>query len=205
MTTLERMKLKDQAQARAMTVMSTASADKLLESTHYVDGYAANYERYVLWEDEDGPVYERFEKGCFANTDMSDVIMQFDHAGRVYARTSNKTLVVFADDTGLRMGADLSLTEAARQLHEDIDKKLITKMSWRFTPGEYYYDEAERTIVHRSVKKIWDVSAVSIPANQSTEINARSFVDGVIAEAARREAELCERRRKVALKIKCQL
>lgn len=42
---------------------------------------------------------------------MSDVILQYDHNGRVFARTTNNTLVVEADDTGLFMAADLSKTE----------------------------------------------------------------------------------------------
>ena len=56
--------------------------------------------------------------------------------------------------------------------------------------------------MHRTVKKIYDVSAVSIPANDNTEINARSWADGVISLAARSEAELDDRRRRLRLKIK---
>jgi phage head maturation protease len=74
-------------------------------------------------------------------------------------------------------------------------------MSWGFYVGDCYYDTESRTLVHRTVKKIFDVSAVSIPANQNTEINARGWVDGVIGQAARSEAELEERRRKLRLKI----
>ena len=77
-------------------------------------------------------------------------------------------------------------------------------MSWGFFLGDYYFDRESRTIVHRTVKKIFDVSAVSIPANQNTEINARGWVNGVIDLAARSEAELEERRRKLRLKITLQ-
>ena len=58
-----------------------------------------------------------------------------------------------------------------------------------------------RTIVHTRIAKVYDVSAVSIPANDNTEINARAWVDGEIAQAARRDAELDERRRKLRVKI----
>ena len=81
---------------------------------------------------------------------------------------------------------------------------MITKMSWGFILGEYYFDRDTRTIVHTRVKKIFDVSGVSIPANPNTEINARSWVDGVIGQAARSEAELEQRRRRLRLKIKLQ-
>ncbi|MBO7274830.1 MAG: HK97 family phage prohead protease, partial [Clostridia bacterium] len=113
-------------------------------------------------------------------------------------------LLVEADQVGLFTAADLGRSEAARDLYADIDAKMVTKMSWRFRVGEYYYDAPSRTIVHKTVRKIYDVSAVSIPANDNTEINARAFVDGEIAEAARREAELDARRRKLRLKLRLQ-
>ena len=146
-------------------------------------------------------MYERFERGCFDSCDMSDIIMQYDHAGKVMARTGNGSLIVEVDDTGLFTAADLGRTDAARELYEDIRTGMVTKMSWRFLLGEYYYDAENRTIVHKTVRKIYDVAPVSIPANDNTEINARAWVDGEIAQAARREAELDDRRRKLRLKI----
>ena len=55
----------------------------------------------------------------------------------------------------------------------------------------------EKTIVMRTIKKIkklYDVSAVSIPANDATSISARSYSDGVIAEL---QAERLERAQKI--------
>lgn len=204
MTPNERTKFKEQAQSRALTLFSSEQAQRI-ESDHYVDGYAALYEPYVLYYDyQNNPVYERFERGCFDNCDMSDIIMQYDHEGKVLARNRNGSLIVEADDTGLFFAADLSRTEAARSLYDEIKADMVTKMSWRFRTGNYYYDKDTRTIVHLTVKKIYDVSAVSIPANDNTEINARAWVDGEIAQAARREAELDERRRRLRLKITLQ-
>lgn len=202
MTPKEKRKFKQQAQSRTMMVFSHNPTAKRIDTVYYVEGFAARYEPYVLYYDGDGlPVYERFERGCFDACDMSDVIYQYDHAGRVFARTSNGTLIVEPQEAGLFMAADLGKTEAARDHHGDIAAGMVTKMSWRFLVGEYHYDKATRTIVHTKVKKIYDVSGVSIPANDNTEINARAWVDGEIAEAARREAELDERRRKLRLKI----
>ena len=199
-------KFKNQAQARVLTMSAPAQENRRFDTDNYVEGYAARYEAYVLYDmGDEGKVYERFEPGCFDETDMSDVILQFDHEGRVFARTTNNTLVVEADSNGLFMAADLSKTEGARGLHEDIAAGLITKMSWRFRVGTYHIERTEGsndvTIVHTKIPKIYDVSAVSIPANDNTEINARSWADGVIGEAARSEAELEERRRKLRLKI----
>lgn len=201
-------KFKDQAQMRTMVLRSAQQGEKKrLDSERYVEGHAANYETYLLYDDGDyGKVYERFEPGCFAETDLSDVILQFDHAGRVYARTTNGTLLVEADKEGLFVAADLDKTEGARALYDDIAAQMITKMSWRFRVGTYHVERTEGskdiTIVHTKIPKVYDVSAVSIPANDATEINARSFGDGVIAAAARSEAELEEKRRRLRAKIK---
>ena len=202
MTPDNKIKLKNERQVRSLQMFTPAPETKRIDSNYYVEGYAARYEPYVLYEDYDGqPVYERFEPGCFASCDMSDIIMQFNHQGTVLARLSNGSLIVEADETGLFIAADLGRTEAARNLYEEISAGMVTKMSWGFIPSTYYYDKESRTIVHKTVKKIFDVSAVSIPANQNTEINARSWGDGVIDLAARSEAELDERRRRLRLKI----
>ena len=208
MTPEEKTKFKDQAQCRALTLVPVLEdTGKRLQTDKYVEGYAAKYDTYLLYDDgEWGKTFERFEPGCFDECDLTDVIMQFDHAGRVFARTTNDTLIVEPDAVGLFIAADLDKTTLAQQLHEDITAKMLTKMSWRFRVGDYYIERTEGsrdvTIVHTRIPKVYDVSAVSIPANQDTEINARAWVDGVIDLAARREAELEERRRKLQLKIK---
>ena len=204
MTPSAKIKIKDEMQVRALQVFAPAQETKRLESDYYVEGYAARYEPYVLYDTPDGPIYERFERGCFDGCDMSDIIFQLNHQGTVMARQSNGTLIVEPDDVGLFTAADLSRTEAARRMYEEIEAGMVTKMSWGFILGEYHYEEDTRTIVHTRVKKIFDVSAVSIPANQNTEINARSWADGVIDLAARSEAELEQRRRRLRLKIKLQ-
>ena len=204
MTPNEKIKLKNERQIRALQVFAPAPEAKRIDSNYYVEGYAARYEPYVLYELEDGPIYERFDPGCFDGCDMSDIIFQLNHQGTVMARQSNGSLIVEVDEGGLFTAADLGRTEAARNLYEEISTGMITKMSWGFILGDYYYDQDTRTIVHKSVKKIFDVSAVSIPANQNTEINARSWADGVIDLAARSEAALEERRRRLRLKIRIQ-
>lgn len=206
MTPDNKTKFKNEAQARALTVLTSNPAERRIDSEHYVEGFAARFEPYVLYHDANGqPVYERFERGCFDGCDMSDIIMQYDHAGKVMARTSNGSLIVEVTDEGLFVAADLGRTEAARDLYADIDAGMVTKMSWRFQLGTYYFDQESRTIVHKTVKKIYDVAPVSIPANDNTEINARAWVDGEIAQAARSEAELEERRRKLRAKINISL
>ena len=203
MTPSNKISLKSERQIRALQTFGQPTT-KRIDSNHYVEGYAARFEPYVLFEDADGPIYERFDPGCFNGCDMSDIIFQLNHQGTVMARLSNQSLIVEPDQIGLFVAADLGRTEAARRLYEEISTGMITKMSWGFYLGDHEYDRDSRTIIHKSVKKIFDVSAVSIPANQNTEINARSWADGVIDLAARSEAALDERRRKLRLKIRLQ-
>lgn len=205
MTPTNKTKFKETAQTRALAVFSSEPTARRIESDHYVDGYAAGYEPYVLMENNGQPIYERFEPGCFDDCDMSDVIMQYNHTGKVLARTSNGSLIVGVDEKGLFFAADLSRTEAARSLYDDVKAEMVTKMSWKFLCGTHYFDHETRTIVHKTIKKVYDVSAVSIPANNETEINARAWVDGEIEQAARREVELDERRRKLRTKINITL
>ena len=152
-----------------------------------VEGYASTFEPYVLWHEGDVEVREQIDPHAFDNADMTDVIMQYDHEGRVYARQSNGTLELSVDDHGLKVRADLSKTAGSRQLYEDIKSGMITQMSFAFTIAEDDYDKKQHLRSIRSVRRVYDVSAVSIPANPGTEIAARSYFDGVI------EAERAER------------
>ena len=67
-----------------------------------VEGYASTFnEPYTLYEDKDFRFQEVVDQNAFANTDMSDVIFQYNHEGRVFARTSNNTLSITPDEQGL--------------------------------------------------------------------------------------------------------
>ena len=177
-----------------------------VEDSYTVEGYASTFTPYVLYSDGETEIREQIDPHAFDNADMSDVIFQYDHEGRVYARQSNGTLELNVDDHGLHVRADLSKTQSARQLYEEIKSGMITQMSFAFTIDEDDYNKAEHLRTVRKVRKLYDVSAVSIPANPGTEISARSFCDGVIAEeqAERLAAEDRERRIKI-LKLRLSL
>lgn len=175
-----------------ITLQPQTTHQKRLESDCYVEGYATTFEPYELYEYDGIKYYEQIDRNAFNNADMSDVIMQYDHTGRVYARQTNKTLFLEVDEHGLFIYADLSKTSASRSLFEDIDSGLITKMSWAFTVTESSYDSETRTRKILKVGKVYDVSAVSIPANNDTEINARDF----------KSFEDEKRKQKLKLKIK---
>lgn len=148
-----------------------------------VEGYATTFNQpYYLYSVDGIKVYEQVSEKAFEETDTSDVIMQYDHAGRVYARLSNGTLNIETDAHGLRVSADLSGTEIGRQLYEEIKGGYTNRMSFGFTVADDEVTEYEEGYIRtiRKIGKLYDVSAVSIPANGYTEISARRHIDGVI-------------------------
>lgn len=172
------------------------------DSEYYVEGFATRFEPYVLYEDENGPIYESFTAENFRDCDMSDIIMQYDHNGKVLARQRNNTLSVEVTDEGLFICADLSKSEASRSMYEEISTGLVDRMSWGFIPEGMNYDKDTRTITYDRIVKIFDVSAVSIPANENTNIEARSFVNGEIEKRAQELRELEEARLRILIKSK---
>ena len=181
-----------------------------------VTGYATTFNQpYELYRDAwSGYVYivrEQVDPAAFDNTDMDDVIMQYNHEGRVFARGSNGTLELGPDEHGLHIRANLGGTEIGRQLFEEISGGYTTKMSFGFRVGKDKREETEerneetgvttvtilRTILE--ISKLYDVSAVSLPANDATSISARNFGEGAVAEAKK---EILARRERQKRKIK---
>lgn len=185
------MSNKDNREYRNMTLAIEQRDEGEEQEKMIVSGYASTFnDPYLLWRDADIEVYEQVDRHAFDETDMDDVIMQYDHQGRVFARKRNNTLTVSPDERGLFISADLSGTDIGRGLYQEIAGGYTDRMSFGFTVDE---DEREikednttgKTHVLRTIRKIgklYDVSAVSLPANPGTSISAR-FLDGAIEEA----------------------
>ena len=157
------------------------------EEGMFVDGYAAVFYHSTVMFEYDGVEYkEVISRGAFDKAQMTDVVMNFDHQGKPVARTKNSTLNLTIDNVGLKVKADLSGTQEARTLYEEIKAGYIDKMSFAFTVADESYDKATHTRSINSIKRLYDVAAVSIPAYDSTSIQARSFFE---AEAEKERAE----------------
>lgn len=178
-----------------------------------VEGYATTFNtRYVLWDDPDFALDEEIAPTAFDQADMSDVIMQYDHEGRVFARKRNGTLELHTDDHGLHIRARLDGTDIGRQLYQEIRGGYTDRMSFGFTVAEEERiceedHDTRKTTVHRritAIKKLYDVSAVSLPANDTTEISARRLSDGVIAEI-KAERLAAEQRARMVQKIRLMM
>lgn len=175
------MPLKDNREYRAVVMPFLPAQEKRIDTEYYVEGYATTFDKpYELYDFDGVKYYEIIDRHALDNADMSDVIMQYDHEGKVLARQSNNTLGIETNDNGLFIFADLSKSNASKDLYTEIDNGLVTKMSWAFTVLEDSYNQQTHTRTILKVKKVYDVSAVSIPANAGTEISARSYLNGVI-------------------------
>ncbi|MBR2550554.1 MAG: HK97 family phage prohead protease [Clostridiales bacterium] len=158
--------------------------------SYEVRGYASTFEPYLMFTDEDGNEYfEQIDPHAFDEADLSDVVFRIDHEGAVYARTSAGTVELWTDEHGLGNRADLSKTQKARDLYEDIKVGNYPKMSFAFTVAKDHYDRATHTRIVDKIAKVFDVSPVSFPANPTTElsVSTRDYFNGVI------EAEKAER------------
>lgn len=170
------------------------------ENNYIVEGYASTFEQYPLFEDYDGTVFnERIDRHAFDDADMTDVVFLLDHTGRVYARTKNNTVSLSIDDHGLLTRTDLSRTESARQVAEDIRVGNYSQMSFAFTVAEDHFERESNTRVIDRVKKVFDISAVAFPANPGTDIGVsmRDYFHGEMekVEAERLQQEKLERMR----------
>ena len=195
------MPIKDNREYRTMELRKV-EVQEGEEKNYVVEGYATTFgDTYELYRDGNYIVMENVDKDAFKDTDMSDVIFQIDHQGRVYARTRNGSLDLSTDEHGLKTRTDLGLTESSRSVFEDINAGLYDRMSFAFTVTKDSYTEEERedgtVILTRSILsigKLYDVSAVSFPANPNTDISARSK-DAIDGEIKRFEAERLQAQR----------
>lgn len=175
-----------------------------------VEGKACSFnDATILWKSKDYEAHEIISPDAFAECDMTDVIFNYNHSGRVYARTRNNTLTLEVREDGLYMKATLRADDNGHQeLYNDIASGTIDKMSFAFhvNDSKWEFEEKDgveidtRTIL--GIDKLYDVSAVDIPAYDTTSISARSQFSAVSEKRAaesRIKAEALELRKKQLL------
>lgn len=176
------------------------------EPNYIVEGYASTFEPYKLISFDGVDYFERIEPTAFEKADMSDVVFLRDHEGRVLARTKNDSIQLNVDEKGLFTRTNLGLTNAAREMYEDIQQRNYTQMSFSFTVEDDDYDEATHTRIIKSFRKLYDISAVSFPANPGTDIGVsmRDYFSGV-TEAIRAERLAAEKRQQEIERLKLKI
>ena len=194
LTSKQLNRLNNGREYRSMMLEADSTDDSMI-----VEGYATTFNQpYTLYESGNFTIREQVDPHAFDEFDMSDVIMQYDHEGRVFARNKNGTLELTSDENGLKIRADLGGTDIGQELYKEIKGGYTDKMSFGFIVAE---DKQESTTDHDTghetvlrtitkISKLFDVSAVSLPANDMTSISARRY-----SNVCRRQPRLYLQRR----------
>ena len=187
-----------QINRRAALAGFNAFADETRSDRLILQGSPIVYDTPApIYEDVEGnTIFEIIERGAIAGADVSDVVLNIEHGGRVYARTRNGTLMITETETGADCRADMDANDQGhRQYYNDVKSGLLDRMSFSFTVPEdgYEYDAAARTIRVKRIDKIYDVSAVAFAAYDQTRIQSRNseWAESWITETKNLTGQLC--------------
>lgn len=145
-----------------------------------LEGRAIVYEKKY----DAGYFEETIARGALKNTNLKDVRFLVNHntdmipLARSRNNNENSTMQLIVDDEGLRVKIKLDVENNAdaAALYSAIKRGDISGMSFMFTVrGQKWKDEntdyPKRTIT--DIEQVFEVSAVTFPAYEETEINAR--------------------------------
>ena len=127
---------------------------------------------------------EIIEAGALNDTNLKDVRFLINHDTSMIplARSRNNNvnstmqLEVDNDGMGIRVNLDTENNSEARNLYSAIKRGDITGMSFMFTIDDEEWENLESDHPTRHIRKIgqvFEVSAVTFPAYEATEISAR--------------------------------
>lgn len=132
-----------------------------------------------------GPFDEIIDPGALDGTDLTDVRFLVNHdisripLARSRRNNGNSTMQLTPDAFGLDITAEIDTENNAdaRALHSAVERGDISGMSFMFSVDDEEWEDLESDHPTRHIKKIGsvvEVSAVTFPAYESTEIYARS-------------------------------
>ena len=140
-----------------------------------VSGYAAVFNQET---DIGGYFREVIATGAFTVAiGRDDVVFLINHEGLPLARTRSGTLTIREDERGLYMETELDPDDPdVKSIVPKMKRGDLDKMSFAFLPEIQEWDDSEDTPV-RTIKKarLYDVSIVTTPAYDGTEIGLRSL------------------------------
>jgi HK97 family phage prohead protease/HK97 family phage major capsid protein len=144
------------------------------DDTLTVSGYAAVFDDIT----DIGYFKERIARGAFEGVMQDDVRLLINHTGVPLARTTNGTLDLEVDDTGLRYTARLADTTEGRDLYKLIKRGDISQSSFAFTIADEDWDRKANLRTITRMGALLDVSPVTYPAYPTTTVAARAKAAG---------------------------
>lgn len=151
------------------------------ENKMVIEGYPIVFDRETYIDCFFGGWYEKIDRNAFANADMSDVCLKYNHNDDFFimARTRNNSLQLTIDDHGVFMHAELINTTQNRDVYEMVKSELLKEGSFAFTVEEWTENIDANKDLHRTINKIGKLFDVAICPNGAygdmTEIYARSY------------------------------
>ena len=151
--------------------LRTAEVRAAGDDSLVVEGYASNFDvEYDL-----GYFKESVARGAFDSVMQDDVRFLLNHTGAPLARTTNGTLELSIDETGLKYRAALADTQDGRDLYKLIKRGDISQSSFAFTITDEKWSEDRSTRTVQRMGKLLDVSPVTYPAYATTTVSARNM------------------------------
>ena len=120
-----------------------------------ITGYAAKFNKWS--EPIMGWFKEKIDNRAFEGTDMSDVVMCFNHSiDNILARSSSGTLKLSIDEVGLRFEFEVPNTTAGNDMLELVRRGDISQCSFKFRvdPEEWRYPDSVRELEERKAEYI---------------------------------------------------
>ena len=160
----------------------TTSAEKRDDGTGHLSGHPIVYNSPT---DIGGMFREIIMPGALDGADLRDVPLLVNHNDRMIpvARSrrnnGNSTMILLPDTNGMGFDADLDIKRnaTAAELFSAVDRGDIDGMSFAFLVGKERWEGLETDYPTRFIDKfsvIREISAVTFPAYNATDINARS-------------------------------
>lgn len=160
-------------------------ADEQDNSKMIIEGYPIIFDKEAFIDDGWDGWYEKIDRNAFANADMTDVALKYNHNDNflILARTRNESLKLTIDDKGVFMHAELIDTTQNRDVYKMVQAGLLNEGSFAFTVtdqeireiGNWGEDDYE---IHRTIRGIGKLFDVAICPNGAygnlTDIYARS-------------------------------
>lgn len=165
------------------------------EKEKILEGYAVVFDSPTVLYEYDGIEYkEVIAKGAFDNANFKDCCLKYNHGDNalILARTRGGSLQISIDEHGLKFRAKLPNTSSANDVYELVKERLLDKCSFAFRCEEDSYNIETHTRTILKIKRVYDLSVVDIPAYDDTNVEARSYFDGI----AKKHSLDKERRRK---------
>ena len=124
-----------------------------------------------------GNFREIIAPGAFDGRLDDDVRLMVNHEGLPLARTTNGTMRLSTDDTGLKYEAEIANTSTGRDILELLKDGTVNQSSFAFTVEDDSWEVSEginvRTI--NKVSRLYDTSIVTYPAYNQASVALRSL------------------------------